>query len=288
MDNNDVSLSEKLLDASDTRSSEQHSPVQPPPSPRRPQMQQRRSLVEVAVKVVFGAIFTFLLVIICTYAGSKTIFDTDSTSKDNTASGEKVLVEPKVRDCRSTGCFSNFECVPVAADFACFIPPCPSTIYECLPNAMLKDPADALFSIQPVSAALLGQDVHKGKGDGGSDKGGDVDNSSTTDLYGEPIQLTEGYYACIQQHSGQRSWRHPTEPCNTCRCNPRGGVSCTKMLCKQPSQPNLASSKEGVGAPSYASRLLTTVMSLVDPEPDASVSGTATPRYTSIVIDIQN
>ncbi|KAJ2899155.1 hypothetical protein IWW38_001096 [Coemansia aciculifera] len=258
------STSEKLLGASNA---EHH--LSPPPPMRRSQRQQHRSLVDLAVKVVFGFIFTFLLVMTCIYAGSKTIFDTDglsSTGKDKAVPDEKVLVEPKVRDCRSTGCFNNFECVAVAADFACFIPPCPATVYECQPNAMLKDPEDALFSIQPISAARNEQD-----------KGENVDSGYITNIYGESIQLTEGYYACIQQNGGKRSWRHPTEPCNTCRCNPRGGISCTKMLCKQGDQPR----------GSYASRILTTVMSLVDPEAGASISGTSTPRYTSIVIDIQ-
>lgn len=41
----------------------------------------------------------------------------------------------------------------------------------------------------------------------------------------------KGRYACLQQHGGQQSWRHPKEPCNICHCNAWGGVSCTKMLC---------------------------------------------------------
>ncbi|KAJ2744285.1 hypothetical protein GGI20_003076 [Coemansia sp. BCRC 34301] len=273
MDINDTTTHEKLLDAAS-----------------RPQwhqrQQQRRSLIEIAVKVVFGAIFAFLLVIVCMYAGSKTIFDTSGSSKAD--SGEKVLVEPKVRDCRSTGCLNEFECVPVAADFACFIPPCPSTVYECLPNAMLKDPEDALFTIQPISDAPSGPDAHTNDANVEYNRGSDVDGDITTDLYGEPIQLTEGYYACIQQHNGQRSWRHPMEPCNLCRCNPRGGVSCTKKLCKQGSQPDHHISKEQVETPTYASRILTTVMSLIDAEAGASGSSGATPRYTSIVVDIQH
>ncbi|KAJ2753854.1 hypothetical protein GGI19_002830 [Coemansia pectinata] len=269
MDRNDPTISEKLLGSGSEDIADQT-----PPHPTRQQQQRRRSPVEIVVKVIFGAICLFLLAIICTYAGSKTIFDT--TSKAKVEPGEKVLVEPKIRDCRSIGCFNDFECVPVAADFACFIPPCPSTVYECQPKASLKDPEDALFSILPVNAAPS-QDKEAGR----MSKGGDADNF-TTDRYGKPIQLTEGFYACIQQHNGQSSWRHPTEPCNTCRCNARGGVSCTKMLCKPGNRPEPG--KEATT--SYASRLLTTIMSQISAEAGAGVSS-VTPRYTSIVIDIQ-
>ncbi|KAJ2039607.1 hypothetical protein IW146_006783 [Coemansia sp. RSA 922] len=269
MDRNDPTISEKLLGSNSSEDiAEQTSPSKLSSAPRSHptrQEQRRRSPVEIAVKVVFGAIFLFLLALICTYAGSKTIFDT--TRKDAAEPGEKVLVEPKIRDCRSTGCFSEFECVPVAADFACFIPPCPSTVYECQPKASLKDPEDALFSILPVSAAPSQSEEAY---------------SFNTDRYGKPTQLTEGYFACIQQHNGQSSWRHPTEPCNTCRCNARGGVSCTKMLCKPGSR--LESVKEATT--SYPSRLLTTIMSQISAEAGAGVSS-ATPRFTSIVIDIQ-
>ncbi|KAJ2821368.1 hypothetical protein GGI24_004237 [Coemansia furcata] len=270
MDRNDSSSNEKLLGDSSIDIAEQ--PSQQPTAFRRHSTRQQphRSLIEMVVKLVFGAISVFLLVIICVYAGSKTIFDTN----DKVESGEKVLVEPKVRDCRTTGCFNDFECVPVAADFACFIPPCPSTVYECQPRAALKDPEDALFSILPVNVAP-GQVKEADR----LDKAGDADNY-TTDLYGKPSQLTEGYYACIQQHNGRRSWRHPTEPCNTCSCNALGGISCTKMLCKPANRPDPVNDVATI----YASRLLTTVMTQISAGPGVS---RATPQYTSTVIDIQ-
>ncbi|KAJ2008717.1 hypothetical protein H4R26_000036 [Coemansia thaxteri] len=269
---------ERLLESAEESAPKQLTPpppVLPAPRDRHQQRVQRHPLVEKAVKTVFATLSVFLLALICLYAGSKTLFDTTSSS-GGAGSGDKVLVvEPKVRDCRTTGCFNDFECAPAAADFACFIPPCPSVVYECMPKAALADPKDAVFSIQPVNAAFDPNEAGKAKDASQRDGSNDADNT-TTDAYGEPIQLTEGYYACVQQHNGRRSWRHPTEPCNTCRCNARGGVSCTKMLCKQKDQAN----------PGFASRLLTTVMSPVRADHGAGAGG-PTPRYTSIVIDIQ-
>ncbi|KAJ2735717.1 hypothetical protein IW152_001355 [Coemansia sp. BCRC 34962] len=274
MDRIDSSSREKLLGDSSVDIAEQSLPSRLSSVHRRrsAHQQPRRSPIEIIVKFVFGAILLLLLLIICVYAGSKTLFDTE----DRAEPGEKVLVEPKIRDCRSTGCHNDFECVSVAADFACFIPPCPSTVYECQPKAILKDPEDAVFSILPVNVAP-GQDKDA---DHRLDMGGDADDP-TTDRYGESVQTTEGYYACIQQHNGQRSWRHPTEPCNTCRCNPRGGISCTKILCKLGNRPE--SRKEATT--SYASRLLTTIASHIGAEAGASNAAT---RVISIVIDIQN
>ncbi|KAJ2412967.1 hypothetical protein H4218_001521 [Coemansia sp. IMI 209128] len=273
MDRIDSNSREKLLDDSSVDITEQPLPSRLSSVHRRRPTQQphRRSPIELVVKFVFGTIFLFLLLLLCMYAGSKTLFDTE----DKAEPGEKVLVEPKIRDCRSTGCHNDFECVSVAADFACFIPPCPATVYECQPKASLKDPEDAMFSILPVNVA-----PSQDNGADRLDKGGDADDL-TTDRYGESIQITEGYYACIQQHNGRRSWRHPTESCNTCRCNPRGGVSCTKMLCKPGNRPE--SRKEGTT--SYASHLLTTVAWQVNAEAGAS---DATTRIASVVIDIWN
>ncbi|KAJ2707614.1 hypothetical protein FB645_000591 [Coemansia sp. IMI 203386] len=137
--------------------------------------------------------------------------------------------------------------------------PCPSIVYECLPPAMLNDPADAMFSIQQASLV--------GDGELGND-----DSDSTG-------ELTQGYFNCLQQHGGKSIWNHPDQPCNTCRCTATGSIACTKMLCIPDKQDTSA---HGDIVPD----ILTTIMSPVPAPADADPENTSQ-FYTSIVIDVK-
>ncbi|KAJ2776487.1 hypothetical protein GGI15_004832 [Coemansia interrupta] len=131
---------------------------------------------------------------------------------------------------------------------------------------MLNDPADAMFSIQAAAA----------------DDTEEI-NSDDSDRTGE---LTEGYFACVQQHGGKSSWNHPTQPCNTCRCSANGSVVCTKMLCK-PS--DLSFSDMISMAEADESRILTTVMVAVPGSKAIYDDGSENTSllFTSVVIDVQ-
>ncbi|KAJ1773614.1 hypothetical protein LPJ74_000530 [Coemansia sp. RSA 1843] len=48
---------------------------------------------------------------------------------------------------------------------------------------------------------------------------------------GRKNKITEAFFTCLKAHNGNVVWNHPVETCNTCRCLPGGGVSCTKKLC---------------------------------------------------------
>ncbi|KAJ2725195.1 hypothetical protein GGI07_001457 [Coemansia sp. Benny D115] len=231
------------------------------------QQNQRLSrIMERGVKTAFVLVSLLLLAIVCTYAGSNTIFKSDSSEKGR--EGLEPLPKNIVGDCRTTGCNNNFECVEVKTDFACFVQPCPKTVFECLPNAMLKDPADAVFSIQPLVPP---------SGEMGGDLG---------DFAGG---LTEGFFACVQMHGGKSSWKHPTESCNTCRCTAGGGISCTKMMCLDGKMDGLRKAMAKASADEM-SHVLTTVMTPVDPPADAKARDpeNTSQYFTSVVLDIWN
>ncbi|KAJ2855155.1 3'-5' DNA helicase, partial [Coemansia erecta] len=205
------------------------------------------------VKTMFALVSLFLLAILCTYIGSKVIFDYSSTDRnsaeqsngDGNGDGRKGLAplpQNEIKDCRTSGCFNNFECVEIKVDQACFVQPCPSVVYECLPPAMLNDPADAMFSIQPAS---------QGNGELGND---DLDSSG---------ELTQGYFNCLQQHGGKSIWNHPDQPCNTCRCTTTGSIACTKMFCIPHSKPGSPAGQNTIMADSSEPYTLTTIMSPV-------------------------
>ncbi|KAJ1852904.1 hypothetical protein LPJ73_002741 [Coemansia sp. RSA 2703] len=240
-----------------------------PPSPTLDRPSRRSSdVIERTVKVMFSLISLLLLAIVCTYAVSNTFFEVSDGDKQGNAQvreGLEPLAENKIRDCRTAGCYNNFECVEIKVDQACFVQPCPSVVYECLPPAMLNDPADAMFSIQAAAQET-----------------GEI-NSDDSDSAGE---LTEGYFACVQQHGGKNSWKHPTQSCNTCRCSANGTVACTKMLCKPA---NLSFSDMISKAKAHESRTLTTSMMVVPAfktNSDDSSENTSQ-LFTSVVIDIQ-
>ncbi|KAI8322535.1 hypothetical protein GQ54DRAFT_304010 [Martensiomyces pterosporus] len=225
-----------------------------------------QSRVDFLVKAAFGFVAVMLLVIICTYAGSNTVFSAPGGDED-ARRGE--VFENKARDCRSTGCNGDFECVLVEADFACFVPPCPTAVYECLPNAVFDDPDDAIFSIQRGNP-----DANRAMRKAGSA----TPTEEAADVSEEP---SEAYYACLQQHGGQSVWRHPKEPCNTCRCTEQGRVACTKRLCNPG---NLDFSAFSSRADPGQARVQTTIMV---PVSGSNSAAGASAMYTSIAIDIQ-
>ncbi|KAJ1869703.1 hypothetical protein LPJ57_005486 [Coemansia sp. RSA 486] len=137
--------------------------------------------------------------------------------------------------------------------------PCPSIVYECLPPAMLNDPADAMFSIQQASLV-------------GNGELGNEDSDSTG-------ELTQGYFNCLQQHGGKSIWNHPDQPCNTCRCTATGSIACTKMLCIPDKQDTSVHDNT-------VPDILTTIISPVPAPADADPENTSQ-FFTSIVIDVK-
>ncbi|KAJ1813897.1 hypothetical protein LPJ75_002992, partial [Coemansia sp. RSA 2598] len=119
---------------------------------QQPQRYHHSAMLERTAKAMFALVSLFLLIILCTYIGSKTIFDSSSAGKSageatGDSDGRKGLAplpQNEIKDCRAAGCYNNFECVEVKVDQACFVQPCPSVVYECLPPAMLNDAADAV------------------------------------------------------------------------------------------------------------------------------------------------
>ncbi|KAJ2712690.1 hypothetical protein H4R19_002624 [Coemansia spiralis] len=110
-------------------------------------------------------------------------------------------------DCRLTGCQNGFVCAPADAKIACFMAPCPATLYTCVPPDMVDTPDATVAAIQPVLASAS-PESRPGSG-----------------------KLTEAFYACTQKHGGQATWKRPGDECNTCHCTPHGTVVCTKVLC---------------------------------------------------------
>ncbi|KAJ2841352.1 hypothetical protein GGI22_007925, partial [Coemansia erecta] len=108
---------------------------------------------------------------------------------------------PENDDCRKTGCNDNSACVKLDSPVACFTAPCPPARFLCLPLATPDDSTDT--PTPPTSA-----------------DGPGINN-----------KFAEAFFACLKEHNGSVVWNHPTESCNTCRCLPGGGVSCTKKLC---------------------------------------------------------
>ncbi|PVU88515.1 hypothetical protein BB561_005816 [Smittium simulii] len=45
----------------------------------------------------------------------------------------------------------------------------------------------------------------------------------------KPEPNTPEYKKCKAEHGNKRTWKHKTHPCNNCWCNPKGGITCTRM-----------------------------------------------------------
>ncbi|KAJ2769559.1 hypothetical protein IWQ56_002503 [Coemansia nantahalensis] len=112
-------------------------------------------------------------------------------------------------DCRRTGCQNGFVCTPSDASIACFMAPCPASLYTCVPPDMVGKPDATAAAILAPAMAQASPEAAPADGD----------------------KVTEAFYACTQSHGGQATWKQPGSECNTCRCTPRGTVVCTKMLC---------------------------------------------------------
>ncbi|KAJ2518462.1 hypothetical protein H4217_003318 [Coemansia sp. RSA 1939] len=123
---------------------------------------------------------------------------------------------PHHPDCRKTGCDSDSACVKLNAHMRCYAQPCPPELFLCLPLALPENPKDAVAPIQ----------------------NSDASNTDRTDNHahkspspGRKHKITEAFFDCLRAHDGNVVWTHPTDKCNTCRCLPGGGISCTKRLC---------------------------------------------------------
>ncbi|KAJ2631373.1 hypothetical protein H4R22_002025 [Coemansia sp. RSA 1290] len=228
------------------------------------QPQQRHSacsLVKKAFKMLFALVATLLIIAICVYTGSKLLYGKMPCWRDQDGSPSSH----EVNDCRSSGCYDGFTCAPVIAHVACFVGPCPSTLYECIPSAMVDQPDSSQVSILPISAEnspIMAQ----------------ASPESPVPLPDGDQRITEAFYSCVQKHDGQTSWTHPVDGCNTCKCTLSGSVACTKMLCSPVNQDAAVSR-----AINQLSDVHTTVM-----VPLASASGEAeSTLYTSVPIDIK-
>ncbi|KAJ2500599.1 hypothetical protein GGH96_002642 [Coemansia sp. RSA 1972] len=216
-----------------------------------------------AVKAVLALVAVALVVTMCAYAGSKTLFEIVPGWLGREGSTPNNIPG----DCRSSGCRNGFTCSAVDAQVACFVGPCPSKFYECIPTAMVGKPDATEASILPISAEnspVMAQPS--------PDAEPDVPN-------GKSQRITEAFYSCVQQHDGQTTWMHPVDGCNTCRCTLRGTVACTKMLCS----PGIHAADAVSQAVNQAGDVHTTVMVAL-----ASASGdTESIFYTSVPIDIE-
>ncbi|KAJ2848913.1 hypothetical protein IWW36_003003 [Coemansia brasiliensis] len=219
-------------------------------------------LVRKVFKAVFALVATLLVIAICAYTGSKLLYGKTPCwpGRDGSMSNYDT------NDCRSSGCHDGFTCAPVNAHVACFVGPCPSTLYECIPSAMVGMPDSSQVSILPISAEnspIMAQ----------------ASPESPAPLPEGDQRITEAFYSCVQKHGGQTSWTHPIDGCNTCKCTLSGSVACTKMFCSPVNQNDDAVSR----AINQVSDVHTTVM-----VPLASASGEAkSALYTSVPIDIE-
>ncbi|KAJ2799042.1 hypothetical protein H4R20_004589 [Coemansia guatemalensis] len=213
---------------------------------------------------------TLLVLISLSYMGSRTFYDIvpgwfEQNCGDYIPGG-------MAGDCRGSGCPGGYACAPVDEHIACFVAPCPSVVFDCVPIAMLNKPDATEFSAQPILAS---------NSPAMPNPTADSHNSpEDSDMKG---MLTDPFLACIQKHGNMRSWNH-SDGCNTCVCTLQGTVVCTKKMCLQKEQHAF---KEAVSeAINQEPEVHTTVMVPLD---NARASGDAhqSAVYTSVPVDIQ-
>ncbi|PIA19254.1 hypothetical protein COEREDRAFT_79211 [Coemansia reversa NRRL 1564] len=205
------------------------------------------------------------------YMGSETFYDMIPDWFEHDCGGDMADDVPS--DCRGSGCHSGYTCAPVNANIACFIAPCPSVLFDCVPAAMVDKPDATEFFVQPILASNSPAMTM-------SNPTADSRNPEESDMKGK---LTDPFLACTQKHGNMRSWSH-VDGCNTCVCTLQGTVACTKKLCLLKPQHSF---KEAVSeAMNQGPEVHTTVMVPLDnanPSDDTHQSAI----YTSVPVDVQ-
>ncbi|KAJ2162585.1 hypothetical protein GGF46_000588 [Coemansia sp. RSA 552] len=244
--------------------------------PRRPaRAHPRRNILAVVAKAALLLAAALVVLAVCMYADTQAVLDAMPAwmgggidrNRERPAGGTEKLL---AGDCRSSGCRGDFECVQVDANIACFVSPCPSTLYMCVPPGAANTPDAAFASILPIgleNGPVMAQP---------SPAEPDETHADAAAVDGD-AKVTEAFYSCVLQHGNRSSWLH-ADSCNTCRCTPTGGVACTRKLCipasKTPEEVKQALNQAG-------NDIHTTVIVPMDGEEGGSAV------YTSVAIDVQ-
>ncbi|KAJ2084337.1 hypothetical protein H4R24_000130 [Coemansia sp. RSA 988] len=220
------------------------------------------------VSILAAALLTLTAL---SYLGSGRFYDiVPGWFEQNCGNG---MADGMAGDCRGTGCRTGYTCAPVNEHIVCFVAPCPSVVFECVPTAMLDRPDATEFSAQPILASNSPTMV-------APNPIADNHGSEVGDMKGK---LSDLFLACTQKHGNMRSWKH-VDDCNTCACTQTGAVVCTKKLCLSKQQHAF---KEAVSeAINQEPEVHTTIMVPLNngsPADDAHQSAV----YTSVPVDIQ-